>query len=67
MHISPLPGMCICPFHMSLPQSEQSSRLGSEFFGIPAPMGSTSGLGSCLTLLASFNIILDLPFVGYFP
>lgn len=42
MHISPLPGMCICPFYMSLPQSEQSSRLGSEIFGILAPMGSTS-------------------------
>lgn len=28
MHISPLLGMC--PFHMSLPQCEQSSRLGSE-------------------------------------
>lgn len=42
MHISPLPGMCFCPFYMSLPQSEQSSRLGSEVFGILALMGSTS-------------------------
>lgn len=25
-----------------------------------------SGLGSCLTLLASFNMILDLPFVAYY-
>lgn len=50
MHISPLLGMCICPFHMSLPQSEQSSRLGSEFLGIPAPMGSTS-LGWALAWL----------------
>lgn len=47
MHISPLPGMCICPFHVSLPQSEQSYRLASEFFGTLAPMGSTS-LGRAL-------------------
>lgn len=42
MYISPLPGMCIYPFQVSLPQSKQSYRLGSEFFGAPAPMGSTS-------------------------
>lgn len=67
MHVSPLPGMCICPFHMSLPQSEQSSRLASEFFWHPGSSGKhLSRLGSCLTLLASFNMILDLPFVAYY-
>lgn len=52
---------------MFLSQSEQSCRLGSEFFGILALMGSTfPGWALCLTLLASFSTILDLPFVAKF-
>lgn len=59
--------VCVsCPCHVLLSQSEQSPRLGSEVFSIPALMGSTSpAWAPCLALRApSFSTILDLTFLA---